>query len=120
MKRTLLALALLVPAFASASVKLDVSARCNEDTHEESVTLSVDDSYTLPHEESNSSTEVVLVKETAEAATLRIVVKHGDDVKSDNEITVEYGKETKLECSDDSVDAELSITVSQLSVAEVA
>ncbi len=116
MKRTLFALALLVPAFASAAVKLDVQASCGGESTSESFTLTEqDNTHTITHEASGTTAELKLTKETAEAASFEITIKQGDKVLDKETLTTEYGKEANLTCS--KVNASISFVASQMSVA---
>ncbi len=119
MKRTLFALALLVPALASAAVKLNVQAHCNGESTSESFALTEQaNTHTITHPASGTTTEFVLTQETAETASFEITIKHDDKALDKAEITTEYGKEAKLACSSDKVEASISFVATQLPVAK--
>ncbi len=112
MKRTLFALALLVPAFASAAVKLDVEVRCSAI---KSFNLTEQDNTSTI--EAGITAECVLTQEAVETASFEVTIKNGDKVLDKAEITTEYGKEAKLTCPSDKVEASISFVATQLSVA---
>ncbi len=112
MKRTLFALALLVPAFASAVVKLDVEG----DVSSSLVFTQSEDVQSIEYKELGTI-EFTLVKETPEEASFTITVKDGEKNSCESNATFKYGEAQAFECPEENVQASISVTASQMSVA---
>lgn len=116
MKKALFALTLLMPAFSFSAVKMDVKARLGQDATAETFTFTEQDNKHGIVHSSGVTTEFMLTGETPEKASFDIKVSQGEKVLQKSSITLEYNKEASLKCSSEAVDAEVKVTVSQLSV----
>ena len=111
MKRTLLALALLVPAFVSAAVKLDVTAKCNETESTKSYSLQESEAAAFAIDGSEVTVDFTLVKEEADSATFHVTVKNHETPCMDEDKVVAYGTEEKIECP--KTDSSVTFVVTQ-------
>ncbi len=115
MKRTLFALALLVPAFASAAVKLDVEGDVSS-----SLVFTQSDAVQSIKCKELRTIEFTLVKETAEEASFTIIVKDGEKDVCESDATFKYDETQAFECPEENVQASISIKASQMPVAATA
>ena len=117
MKYAFCAFALLAPVLTSASVKLDVKVKYNNEKMKESFILSNHDNiHVIAHQESSITTEFALQKETPKKASIMITIKKGDQVLQNAVITTAYNKKATLVCPSERINASISCLVSQLSM----
>lgn len=118
MKHTLFALALLVPAVASAAVQVDLSAKCGEyNCTEKKVFTATEDSHEVtscPDKEVVAT--VILKEETPEYATFTVKAIKGEDVLGEHDVKAVYGEEVCVNCEHEGTDASLTLVASQVSV----
>ncbi len=112
MKKIFFSLVLLASAAAIATVKLDVAARCGNDTTEKSFELTQDaqdsKSVSISHE-SGLNVIVSLTKEEADSATFVVEVKKDEKELNRSEVTAKYNEKIAIKCPVQDVDAELSL-----------
>lgn len=116
MKRTLFALALLVPALASAAVKLDMEVEHNGKNAEKSFEFAqVGESKVVTPTGCGAEITMKLISETEETATFKIKVVQDGETKCKSEVPLNYGEEHTFECTKACVDASVKMTASQVS-----
>jgi hypothetical protein len=116
MKRTFFALALLVPALASAAVKLDMNVKHNDKTVEESFEFAeVGESKVVTPTGCGAEVTMKLLSETEETATFKVKVVQDDETKCKSEVPLNYGEEHTFECTKACVDASVKMTASHVS-----
>ena len=122
MKRTLFAVALLMPVLASAAVKVTSLAHCGEFNEEQEMIFSeANKTHSItscPDKETTAT--LTLTEETPEHATFSATVtKKGEaNFCECSPVKAVYGEEAKLSCSYEGTDATLTIVATQLSVTE--
>lgn len=112
MKNTFFALALLIPAFAAAQIKLDVAARYGEDVIESSVNLDKEPKIVDITHASGIHATVALEKENEDGVELLVNVKLNDRELFNSVVKAAYNEKTQLKCTAENVDAELTIVAS--------
>ncbi len=116
MKKMLFALALLVPALASAAVEMNVKMRFGADATEKTFTFTEKEMEHGIKHDSGVDTKFVLVAETAEKASFEVVMTKDETVLDKSLIEVEYNKEASFKCPAENVDAEIVVMVQSLTV----
>jgi hypothetical protein len=114
MKRTLFALALLVPALASAVVKLDVEVAHNDTTAEKSFEFSEGNSQVITPSECGSVVEMTLVKEGETSADFVIKVSQDDETKCESDVTLNYGEVEEFSCAKADVNASVKYVATKV------
>ncbi len=117
MKKLALVL-LLVPAFSTAAVKLEVQARCGEDFIEKTFELTEANSVEIAND-CGTTTRITLSKEMGDSAEFAIdVTKTKTDTKGSVDessvVTVNYGEPTSFKCQTCEIDAEIAMIVSHV------
>jgi len=116
MKRTFFALALLVPALASAAVKLDMNVEHNDKTVEQSFEFTqVGESKVVTPTGCGAEVSMKLLNETDKTATFKIKVVQDGEAKCKSEVPLDYGQEHTFECAKACVDASVKMTASHVS-----
>lgn len=118
MKKTFFALALLVPAVATAAVKLDITARCGTDKIEESLELNEATPTCLLKHDNDISTIISLKKEEAESVEFLVEIKVAERELTPSVVKMAYGEKINLPCTSEKVDAELTLVASKVVVAD--
>jgi hypothetical protein len=114
MKKAFFALALLISTIATAAVKVDVTARCGQDSTEASLVLSDSENQLVLEHDSGVKTVISLESENEDSAELAIVVSKGEQEISASHATLIYGQPETFKCPSSSVDASLTIVVSHV------
>jgi hypothetical protein len=105
MKHSLFALALLVPALASAAVKLDVEVSHNDTTSEQSFEFTEGNSQVITPSECGAVVEMTLTKEGETSADFVIKVSQEDETKCESEVTLNYDEVKEFSCAKADVSA---------------
>lgn len=100
MKRTFFALALLVPALASAAVtvELDVAHESGNTAEESFEFAEVGDSAVVTPTECGAEVSMELEQEGDEAATFKVTVVQDGETKCESDVSLTYGQAHTFEC----------------------
>lgn len=114
MKKTFFALALLLPAIATAYVKFDVTARYAQDKIEKSITLTQDPKIIDVTHPSGIIATIALEKEEADSVEYLVDIKMGERELHRSVVKAAYNEPVELKCTAQDVDAELIIVASSV------
>ncbi len=114
MKRTFFALALLVPAFASAAVTVDLKVTHADNTKaQESFEFEVGDKKVVTPTECGSDITMKLKEESDKSATFKVTVVQDNEVKCKSDVELAYGESHTFECEKACVGASVTMTASK-------
>lgn len=113
MKHTFFALALLVPAFASAAVTVNLEVAHSDKTAEESFEFEVGESKLVTPTECGSEVTMKLKEESDESATFKVTVVQDGEVKCKSNVDLAYSESHTFECEKACVGASVTMTASK-------
>ncbi len=109
-----LALALLVPAFASAAVTVELRVKWDDNAVDaKSFTFEVSDKKVVTPTACGSDVIMKLKEESDTSGTFKVTVKQDDEVKCQSNVILAYGESHLFECKKACIGASVTMTASQ-------